>query len=334
MSDDSLVFYQANQDEAWVDLSLEISRQRLCLMVGAGVSARLGLPEWPRLAVRVAEAVSDSLKLTGAERVAVNDIRSGAPTDTLLRRMLRARTMLKDDRRFDDIVSDCLYQDLSERKPNPGPTLMDASATLRALGLMVSGSMRGRINEVVSFNFDCILEWYLMQHGMVVASYRSWPSDYIDADVRIYHPHGYAPFPWSRLYGSKSEVLAFDEETVGKIAVDPANNWKHLYRYLFCTRKVFAVGLSGKDPIVNLVLQEAKAVRGESTIDDPPLGYWCQRIPQGTPDDEYSKDEWDDWKMSLNSRGIVLLEYSTHEQLGELLVSMVQNAAGGLRQGG
>ncbi|MBN8458171.1 MAG: hypothetical protein J0M04_10060 [Verrucomicrobia bacterium] len=336
MSKDSIRFCQDHQDEAWLDLSSELRKQAICLMVGSGVSAGFGLPCWSVLAYRVANRVNEELNLCGTDQIPVDDLLKGVTTETLLRRMLRSRTRLNNNDLFDRIVAECLYCDMIDPSdPNmSGPSVINTSATLRSLGLMVSGSKRGRISEIVSFNFDCIFEWYLMQHGFVVASYRSWPSEYIDADVRLYHPHGYAPFPWSFDYGVRSEVLAFDEDTVHRVAVDPSNNWKHLYRYLFCTRKIFAVGLSGKDPIVNLMVREASIIRDLAGEDAAPIGYWCQRLPKGAADDEYTVEEWEDWKASLNSAGMVLLEYSEHTDLAAKLVDVVKNAAGDMQQGG
>lgn len=337
---DSYSFYQLNQNEAWLDLSHALRERLLTLMVGAGISSKLGLPEWPELAKGVAETASDRLGLIRADRFNVADLDNNVSGRTLLRRMLKVRRQMGHETAFVELVKQVLYGPKWET-----PSIMDASPTLRALGMMIAGSQRGRINEIVNFNFDSLLEWYLLAHGFVVASYRSWPSSYIEADVRIYHPHGYLPF--SPDQGHQSSRIAFDEKRVNDIVVDPANQWKHLYRYLFCTRIFLAVGLSGEDPIINLMLQEASALtepiasktRGkhesESTIeeaeaDQPPIGFWCQRKPKaGTPEEAV----WPDWKVSLNSRRIVLLEYSEHDELGVRLEQVVRDAAGAIRQG-
>src|SRR6185369_1769279 len=106
-----------------------------------------------------------------------------------------------DNRGFAELVQKCLYS---------GVHLDDEivrNNLLIALGALMTGSRRGSVSRVVSFNFDSVLEWYISLYGFVPRVVLQPPVDEGSEDVRIYHPHGFLPHPDQHLDGSEFVVL-------------------------------------------------------------------------------------------------------------------------------
>jgi hypothetical protein len=141
---------------------------------------------------------------------------------------------------FLELVQKCLYQgvkiDLEE---------LTGHKLLAAIGSLVMASRRGSASQVITLNFDDVLETYLEYYGFDVASIideRHWAPT---SDVIIYHPHGFLPYQRER---KRSDKIVLSSDEFYKVITDtPDNAWRLLLLSLLRTHTLLHIGLSGED---------------------------------------------------------------------------------------
>lgn len=207
-------------------LSDQLAIGRLALLLGAGVSQPLGLPGWRKL-------VSDMSLASGNGALKKSD-------DPEARALSIKDKFGGNEKGFTDLVKSVLYRsysmDFATLVKNP---------LLRAIGALVVASQRGSASKVVTLNYDDVLESYLEYFGYVVNSVSEeahWESD---ADVTVYHPHGFLPYSKNRRDGSK--IVLTKKDFLETISSEDANCWRSLLLTWMRTHTVLHLGLSGDD---------------------------------------------------------------------------------------
>lgn len=231
------------EQDQWVHLVAEhLYNGSLALVLGAGVSADLGLPTWMTLVQRCLESAGmtfDSDKLPERHGLYMDDLE-----DTV------------DRHEYTNRVATALYEGV-----NLGSDICQ-SRLLIALGALMMGSRRGSVREVITFNFDVVLEYYLSLHGFAVQSYDSLPQLRTACDVRVGHINGILGHPAFPVQNSKRLILSARsmEERMGATI----EAWKDVFRDLLKSHLVLFVGLSGNDPIFGPLLSDvAPTVQAE-----------------------------------------------------------------------
>lgn len=213
-------------------LATQLSRGRLSMLIGAGVSTAFGLPDWRGLLERLfgnrGEVPPQRYSLTRQAEHYRDKFHQG------------------DDVGFIKSVHDALYHgvDASFEK-------LRTSKTLAAIGSLVMASCRGSIAEVVTFNWDNLLELYLAYHGFVTGSLATethWAGVY---DVSVLHPHGFIPF---RLEDGASEGIVFDQISYSAVIGDEARPWRQRLLSIMRRHTCLFIGLSGDDPNLDSLL--------------------------------------------------------------------------------
>jgi len=213
-----------------------------------------------------------------------------------------------DDAKYLESVHAALYEGWMH------PSIAEAPEMMRAIGVLVMGSVRGRIKTVVNFNFDSLLEWYLAFHGYVIQVIEQVPRSLFDADVHIFHPHGYLPF--APEFGRRSSMILFDASEQERRVLDQTNPWNDVFRFVLGTNIFLAIGLSGRDPMVRLMLAAADRQRPPGS--SIPLGFWF--VKRGSLEDDYINN--------LRSKGVVLVETDTYEEMATMLFEVGRRASG------
>jgi hypothetical protein len=226
--------------DAWADAALvrrflaaQLTLGRIALFLGAGVSAALGLPTWGTLVQRLYASAGRDLP--------------DVPLDLAVQLFLD-RVCDNDRGRFRNAVRDALYEGFQLR-PERAPAL------LTALAALTMGSQRGRASQVVSYNFDDLLEAYLEWHGFLVvpiAGDRAWADT---ADVRVYHPHGLLPYDPARREASADIVL--DRTSFDAMATEAGARWRQTLGGIARSHSCIFVGLSGGDRGLTSMLAQA-----------------------------------------------------------------------------
>ena len=219
-------------------LADELIKGRLGLLIGAGVSAFYGLPQWTDLVDRMSARV-------GMAPLSATDnpvTRVGA---------IKVNRFSRDEPGFLDLVQSALYDgiDIDFEK-------ISSNRLLSAIGSLVMSSRRGSASTVITLNFDDLLEIYLEYYGFVANSIhrdKHWAGN---GDVVVYHPHGFLPLTAGRKR-SRSIVLSSDE-FYRMIDIGSGANWRSLLITLLRTKSFIHIGLSGDDLNVQTLMSTIK----------------------------------------------------------------------------
>jgi SIR2-like domain len=241
-------------NDRWKHLVAEhLFNGSLALVLGAGASAGMGLPAWPELVRRCLDDAGipyDPSDFTGSpsgERLGlyIDEVEEKFPPHEYHAR-----------------VSKALYAGVTL-----GTEICQAPLLI-ALGALLMGSRRGSIRDVVTFNFDIVLEYYLKLHGYTIQTYDSIPQLRTAADVRIAHINGALSHPAYPLPTPKR--LVFSARSMHERAGVPFEPWEELFRELLRSHLVLFIGLSGSDPLLFPLLTAVDTqIRAER-----PTGVW------------------------------------------------------------
>lgn len=290
-------------EELWRDetsllkyLAGELQAGRLTVFLGAGASGWYGLPGWPELLERMYEDVG----MTPGAGLSLP-----AQAQQLLDGPCAGRT---DE--FLGLTKQALYRDVEV-----GFSRLRADNLLASIGALVMASQRGHVSQVVTLNWDDLLERYLGFHGVVVESVceaRHW---YRQADVTVFHPHGYLPsLPGKR----DSSSIVFTEDTYAERVGAPAADWNKTVTSMLVHRTCLFVGLSGRDDALATVLNDV-AKNHVAVIDDG-FPFWGVVF---STEDEKRRELWE-------KSGVCYHAVKNYDPaLPELLFKICQLAANG-----
>jgi hypothetical protein len=132
-------------------------------------------------------------------------------------------------------------------------------------------SMRGSVSQLVTLNFDDVLERYLSYHGIVanpVFEEKFWAGK---GDVVIYHPHGFLPSPGS-IYNETSSYIVLDRrsysERVGRSELRMNQTMETIMQSHIC----LFIGLSGNDQRLDSLILATK--NDKHAYSSSRIGYW------------------------------------------------------------
>lgn len=284
--------YEQDRSKAVEHMAQCLHDGTLALLIGAGASAGLGLPTWKELVEDCAKACSIPYD--------ANDLSTNAGIVSLTSRIERE---CKDARTFIEKVHATLYRNSRSAQRD-----FLRQELLLALGSMVMKSRRGSIRDVITFNFDDVLERYMRIHGFSVQVVYNIPTLIRDDDVTVYHPHGFVPL--ERGVSQSSDFLIFSKNSFDERLGDALNGWTQLTIDTL-TRKVgLFVGLSVEGPNFGPAMQQVK----NRIKDTRPTGFWFVR------DSEAERiEQLRDWRAVP----IVVKEY---QEIPEILFAICQSA--------
>jgi hypothetical protein len=248
--------YIANQGDALAAAADCLVEGHLALLLGAGVSRSLGFPVWFELVKQCLDRSGFAVEAAG--------VTADTDGETLRNLAQKVESAAPSKREYFELVSKCLYDNC--------PT--DRYAVIRqelliALGALLMGSRRGSVKEVITFNFDDVVEWYLDVNGFTTNVVTGLPYLQSSADVAVFHPHGFLP-RIDRYAGQFSKDLVFSQFSYAARVGANWDPWTALTRHMFATRIFLAVGLSTKDPQLEALLYNAT----ENLKGARPTGFW------------------------------------------------------------
>jgi hypothetical protein len=230
-------------------LAKQLNDGKLALILGAGISTAFNLPDWTSLLTKL-------YSQQGSVPPAGYDLTKQAED-------FRTVYFKNDTPGFLQAVHTALYDGVSIDFD-----MLRQNATLGAIGALVMASHRGSASEVVTFNWDNLLELYLQYHGFVtvpVIHEKHWSGS---ADVTIFHPHGFLAHDLS---SGASEDIVFDMMSYGTFIGKEERPWRQRLLAIMRSRTCLFIGLSGNDHNLNSLLttcQPQHASFNENTL------YW------------------------------------------------------------
>lgn len=219
-------------------LAEQMTRGRLSVFLGAGVSLAHGLPNWDGLLERLCKVHGIPFPPTGYPN---------NPTPLTLATAIREK--YPDSVSFKADVKRALYQ-----SANLGFASLASDPTFVALGSVVMASSRGGVASVMTLNYDDCLEVYLENAGFLVDSV-STPGHWATrADITIYHPHGFLPSSASR---ADSEDIVLDQVSFSQVTNVKDSPWYQKLVTVLRNSTVIMIGFGAGDQNLLAMLQNA-----------------------------------------------------------------------------
>ncbi|MGH9277372.1 MAG: SIR2 family protein [Acidimicrobiales bacterium] len=274
----------------------------LFLLLGAGVSAGIGLPSWSELVEQCEAAVG--IAYTGPSRSADDLMRA---IDSVARELKKAG---RDATDLQVVVREALYNNNLRTAEGYGNEII-ANPLLIALGALVMSSARGSVADVFTLNFDDLLEWYLHLHGFRTQVVSNFPVPLRgDRDVTVFHLHGFVPLVESAYQHSDWLVLSHSQ-LVARLASGYDQPWPTLLSSRLMSKRFLAVGTSMRDMDIDVLLTRARQMVGANSK----LGVVVMA------------DISDDRKSALLDLGVVPVDLGDFKKIPEFLLEVCRNAA-------
>nr|WP_319998157.1 SIR2 family protein [uncultured Draconibacterium sp.] len=222
-------FLKSDPDNVIDYIADELINSRLMIVLGSGISLALNIPSWDKL-------VEEMCNLANVEYGASND-----------KYVLMKYCKAKLGSNYISTVKNVLYA-----RYNPQLKEIAGNELLVALGALIIGSKRGKATNVITYNYDDVLETYLLYHGYMPNVISQVPYVKIDADVQVYHPHGYLP----KYFGEDSKIV-LDQDSYS----ESGNILDPIYREIesaALSSTLLMIGTSGEDNNINSLLVNVK----------------------------------------------------------------------------
>lgn len=288
--------YEQDQGQLIDRLATLLRTGRLAVIFGAGASAGLGLPLWKDLVQGLASEALVSFSDTAIDS---------------MEQMLELTSVIKhklgDNSLFRDLVKKHLYKSFEGDEDR----FLD-HRLLVAVGSMLMKSQRGSVSEVLTFNFDDILEQYLGIHGFSTQVICSLPELRRSVDVTIYHPHGFIPSEGGGLDGENSLVLSGDD--FDERLADPTNSWTLLTIDLLLRKVPILIGVSPQGPNLGPLIL---GVRNRLS-DARPTAFWF--LGGNSIKDAEKVRRW----------GCVAICVDSYQEIPKMLLSVCRRAGRGI----
>lgn len=274
-------------------LSKQLMQGRLSLVLGAGASFGFGLPSWNEL-------ISRSYRISNINNS--NNKNNEVAAEYLLNTVCNTNEIA-----FASLIRKALYQDFKLSFD-----VIRKNELLSSVGAITMASRRGNISQVISFNFDDLLEVYLNYFGFDCESIETVPSWSSRADINVYHPHGLLSCK------ANSEIkrgIVFAQIHYDKIVGDSKNIWRQTLLNILRSNTCLFIGLSGNDNNLTNLLAEVKDTHVSKTRGDI---FWGIR---------FSHNENDPQKEIWEYRGVYQQTLNNYSQIPRWLFEICQLAA-------
>jgi len=222
------------------DIGALLSESSMRLFLGAGVSSGFGLPEWRMLIAKVLGKDGDRDYVKRMPSKSVQDLRE------------EVDEIDSNDEEFRRKVHHALY---SELKENLLPQLQ-VSPLLLAVAALMTGVTRGRVDSVVTYNYDDLLEQYLRMLGLSVCV-RTLPTDLSTrSDIELNYVHGRIPQRETITVSPARIILSEKSYRERRSEIDAG--WSDYIVHGLYSKIGLFLGLSGDDEAIKDVLKRAQ----------------------------------------------------------------------------
>jgi hypothetical protein len=207
------------------------------------------------------------------------------------------------------LVREALYQDMKnyDFKSLFHPELV-------SLCSLLVGGRRGLVREVVTFNYDDVIESYLRLHGHSYHVVTPLPNQSTpNYGTTFYHPHGYLPL--EDIEFRDSSFLVLSRQSYVQVSASIKNHlkmWRSLLAWILCVRVGLFLGISGNDEIIDRYFDEALNLK--QAEDNTPLAF-AILVGKNYLDTE----QW-------LRKGIIPLEFSNSTDVASFLTRVCQSA--------
>lgn len=224
-----------SRDSVYSFLAQHLTQNSLSLVLGAGVSFAFGLPSWNQLIINMEQLKG---KCPG-------DISDNLDKAEWLKNRL-------DYEVYKQCVRDALYKNSKVSFNNLSKNLL-----LNAIIALSIPSHRGHVQDIITFNFDDIVEKSLSYYGFIAYSYRNGNEMNKQADVNVYHIHGYLSCD-KKNSDPLSDNIILDRSSYDRLNEMIKWEWYTKVVNVLQSNICIFIGLSGDDENMDRFLKKAK----------------------------------------------------------------------------
>jgi hypothetical protein len=225
---------------ATIELGRLLNRGALRLFLGAGASSGFGLPEWKLLIARILDKETDTAFLADLDHKSTLDL-------------CKLLDEIDDQsKEYLTRIHKALYRDVAATLQDQLPR----SPLLLAVAALITGSCRGRIESVITYNYDDLLEQYLRMLGYAICR-RTEPDQLSTrADLEVNYPHGSLPQDWTGKGDLPEIVLSNKSYRNRRAGID--EGWSAIIEHGLYSKIGFFIALSGDDESILDVLKRTQ----------------------------------------------------------------------------
>lgn len=263
---------------------------RLTLVCGAGVSIEAGVPSWNAL-------LSMVLKKALINHININDV---LPTSNLiLGRYLKI--LLGND--FESVIRECLYKK---------GAYSVKSKLLEAIADFVCAQDNKKVESVITYNFDSLLEDILTKHKVKYKALYKQNINVSNDEIPIFHVHGYLP-QYEKL---DDYNIIFSEDEYHTQFIDPYS-WANVTQlYKLMNNVCLLIGISMTDPNLRRLLDIARRECMNNKIQH----YIIKKIPDGQ--DNIKKFQMMLEEQDANLYGIEVIWINDFKDIPDILLDI------------
>ena len=303
---------QQDQEKCLDIIISSLKTGSLNLIIGAGVSmstnnpiiakdsdskTNVGFPNWISLAMSCCESASINF-----------DVAKSGNNKYILSKLEEVRDYCTiSGKDFNKFVKDNLYKNVTYSIHSLRTNL------LISIGALIMNSSKSNLTNVINYNFDDILEWYLTYHGFDLQIISKVDNIIHSSDTVFYHPHGFLPY--SGLFSEfTSKDIILSNNDYGRAQWNE-DFWNSIQRNIFSSKINLFIGMSGADTHIENICQFSyeRIVKKERI-----LGVMIQC--------RESKDE--EIEKQNNRNGILVYYIDYYSDLPDLLLKIVRKARG------
>ena len=256
-------------------LAERLKNNCLSLVLGAGVSQAFRLPNWGELIKNMETECGYTCK----------DADLFEKADELRNFLMKKNGYTH----YLDVVQKCLYNEV-----NDDFEVLNDRKVLDAIAALCIPSSRGSIREIITFNFDNILEIYLKYYGIIAYSPISGNSWRANADVNIYHIHGLLP---KNTKSERSPSIVFDTTSYKERAEFEKWEWAPKISSLLRSTTAIFIGLSGDDENMKSFITDSEINHAYNNTTDTFWGVTFVRNKKDEKIMEKMTEKWLRWKI-------------------------------------
>lgn len=260
--------YKRDFEKQLNQIAKKLNRSQLTLFIGAGVSTSARLPNWNTMLNELNNVVLRKLvdnKKDWELGKSNIDLKSKdmESLSFLFQKIRKGNSAITDANLFKLVLVDKMHEHMKEvlYKSNINYT----SPTMKWLARLCLPKWKFKMNSVITFNFDNILEQHLDELGYN-HSYQSIYKEDSDIDpniLTIYHVHGFIP-QHSKI-DKNGNLIVFTEADYHRVYTD-IYNWSNIVQlHTLKEQTCLFIGLSMEDPNLRRLLDIASGKNKNKT---------------------------------------------------------------------
>ena len=215
-----------------------LKQGELSIILGAGASKLLKLPNWWELVGGCIKEHNKHCRAKGKIDDIINNRVTRKTKPDKLKSIIQKIKKRIDEKEYLDIIESKLYES----------TVFDFNSArkelLIALVTLILQTNNQGVDSILTYNFDCLLEWYLLLMGIDIDVITKDKPIRSKRSIKILHYHGYLPNNTLKNKGHKRTSVVFSKKEFEDMKHESWEDfWKFNLHFFLSTKVFLSVGL-------------------------------------------------------------------------------------------